>query len=142
MTFAEKNAWAYAAATLASLGIYLAVILGRARHVPLVEVAYVAPMLWTMGATFLAAFLAAFAIEAAASGDAQRRDERDRKIERRGEYAGRSLVFAGALGGLALALVEADHFWIANALYLALTLSALLSSIIKIAAYRRGVPEW
>jgi len=39
-----------------------------------------------------------------------------------------------------VALVEADHLWIANALYLGFVLSALLGSAARIAAYRHGLP--
>jgi hypothetical protein len=37
-----------------------------------------------------------------------------------------------------LAMAEGDHFWIANAIYLAFVLSALTASVVKIVAYRRG----
>jgi hypothetical protein len=39
-------------------------------------------------------------------------------------------------------LLEVDYFWIANVLYLCFTLSAVLSSIAKIFAYRRGFHPW
>ncbi len=48
---------------------------------------------------------------------------------------------AGALGGLALAMLRAEPFWIANAIYLGFFLSAILGSIAKIVAYRRGLPS-
>jgi hypothetical protein len=40
------------------------------------------------------------------------------------------------------AMAEADHFWIANALYLAFALSAVTESVSKIFAYRRGFQPW
>lgn len=48
----------------------------------------------------------------------------------------------GALAALVLALAEADHFWIANVIYLAFALSAVLGSVAKIFAYRRGFQSW
>ena len=48
----------------------------------------------------------------------------------------------GALGALVLAMIEGDGFWIANTVYLCFVLSAILSSITKLVAYRRGVPTW
>ena len=48
----------------------------------------------------------------------------------------------GGLAGLVLAMVEADWFWIANAIYLGFVLSAMLSSATKIGLYRRGLPTW
>jgi hypothetical protein len=39
-------------------------------------------------------------------------------------------------------MLEANHFWIANVIYLAFNLSSLLSSARKIVAYRRGFTQW
>jgi hypothetical protein len=38
----------------------------------------------------------------------------------------------------ALTLLEADYFWIANAMYAAFALSALVSTPVRLVAYRRG----
>jgi hypothetical protein len=38
-----------------------------------------------------------------------------------------------------LAMAEFEYFWIANAIYLAFVVSALTASVVKIAAYRRGL---
>jgi hypothetical protein len=46
----------------------------------------------------------------------------------------------GAAGALVLTMAGVAHFWIAQALYLAFVLDALVSSIVKIVAYRRGLP--
>lgn len=43
-----------------------------------------------------------------------------------------------AAGVLALTLVEADHFWIANTSFLAFVLQAVVSSVVKLVSYRRG----
>jgi hypothetical protein len=61
--------------------------------------------------------------------DADRTDRRDKEIHRFGEYVGQWFVVIGAVGALLLAVAEVDHFWIANELYLAFVLSALLSSV-------------
>jgi len=45
----------------------------------------------------------------------------------------------GGLAALVLALVEAPHFWIANAVYLAFVLSAVLGSLARLGAYHRGL---
>jgi hypothetical protein len=36
-------------------------------------------------------------------------------------------------------MAEADHFWIANAIFAGLVLSSLVSSTVKIVGYRRGL---
>jgi hypothetical protein len=71
-----------------------------------------------------------------------RADACEREIHRFGEYTGYAFVTIGALGAMALAILEVDHFWIANLVYLCFILSAILGSIAKIVAYRSGLPRW
>ncbi len=35
-------------------------------------------------------------------------------------------------------MLEADYFWIANALYLSFVVAMVVSAVVKIVAYRRG----
>lgn len=51
------------------------------------------------------------------------------------------MVVGGALA-MFLAMFRLDHFWIANTIYLAFTLSAVLGSVARIVGYRRGFPAW
>jgi hypothetical protein len=39
---------------------------------------------------------------------------------------------------MALTMVEADYFWIANALYLSFVAAALVSGVVKLVLYHRG----
>jgi cell division protein FtsW (lipid II flippase) len=73
---------------------------------------------------------------------AYKMDQRDREINRFGEYIGQSFVVIGGVAALILSMAEFDHFWIANAVYLAFVLSALLGSTAKVIAYRRGFQPW
>jgi predicted membrane protein len=77
-------------------------------------------------------------IAIAAPDDAGKRDQRDKDINRYGEYVGGLVLGVAAVVPLILALAEVDHFWIANTIYLAFILSATAGSIVKIVAYRRG----
>lgn len=138
MSFEEKNTWIYVVITIGAFTAYLVTILGRADGIPLHEVAYVAPLLWTIGGAVIAAIVGTVAISIAWPKDADKRDERDKEINRFGEYIGQSFVVIGALAALILSMVEADHFWIAHAVYVSFVLSALLASTAKIVAYRRG----
>jgi hypothetical protein len=72
----------------------------------------------------------------------EEKDQRDKEIYRFGEYTGQSFVTAGAIAALLMAMAEIAHFRIANAIYLAFVLSAVLGSVVKIVAYRRGLPSW
>ncbi|MBB4691157.1 hypothetical protein [Paractinoplanes abujensis] len=75
-------------------------------------------------------------------GGGQKADQRDREIGRFGDHIGQSLVVAGAVAAMVMALFEARYFWIANVIYLAFVLSAVLGSTAKIFAYRRGFHPW
>jgi hypothetical protein len=142
MSFEEKNVWIYAAVSLAAFGAYVVIILGRAQGIPLAEVPYVGVMLWTIGAAIAASIVGRIVVAIAWPKEADKRDQRDKEINRFGEYIGQSFVGVGAVAALVLSMAEVDHFWIANAVYLAFVLSALLGSTAKIFAYRRGFQPW
>ena len=142
MSSEEKNTWIYAVVTVVAFGAYLATILGRAQGTPLTDVPYVGAMLWTIGAAILASIAGRIVVAVAWPKEADKKDERDKEIHRFGEYIGQSFVVAGAVAALLLSMAEVDYFWIANAVYLAFVLSALLSSAAKLVAYRRGFPSW
>ncbi len=140
VTHEEKRAWILGIAAIASYAVYLVLILGRAGGHPLAEVPYVATLLWTVGASIVATIVLSIAAAMVSKDGAK--DQRDREIGRFGEYVGHSFVVIGAVAALLLAMAEAPHFWIANAVYLAFTLSAILGSIARIFAYRRGFQPW
>jgi hypothetical protein len=73
---------------------------------------------------------------------AGKRDQRDREINRFGEYVGQSFVVIGGVAALIMSMAELAHFWIANVIYLTFVLSAILGSVTKIVAYRRGFQQW
>ena len=66
----------------------------------------------------------------------------NREIYRFGEHIGQSFLVVGGVAALIMAMAEWDHFWIANVIYLAFVLSAILGSVAKIVAYRRGFQPW
>jgi len=142
MTQEERNVWVFSLVTVVSFVTYVAVIASRAQDVPLVDVAYVAPMLWTIGGAILVSIVATIVVSLVWRADIGHKDERDKEINRIGEYTGQSFLVIGGLAGLILAMLEADWFWIANAIYLGFVLSAMLGSLTKIVLYRRGLPSW
>ncbi|NMM16909.1 MAG: hypothetical protein HHJ14_07130 [Cellulomonas sp.] len=142
MTFDEKNTWIYGVVALGAYGVYLATVLTRAQGTPVVEVAYIGPMLWCIGASVAASILGKVAVSARWPREANSRDDRDREIDRFGEHVGQSFLVIGLLTALVLAMLEIDHFWIANAAFLAFVLSAALGSAAKITAYRGGFQQW
>ena len=132
MPFEEKTAWAYGVVALAAYLTYLAIVL-------LTGADYVGPLLWTIGASIVTNIVATIAIGTVTP---RGKDQRDRDIYKFGEYVGNSFVVVGAVSALILAIIAAPHFWIANVLYLCFVLSALLGTVAKLVAYRRGLPQW
>lgn len=141
MTAEERRAWITLVVSVGGYAVYLAVILARAGDAPLTEVSYAAAMLWTIGSAIVVSILLNIGI-AVFTPEHDKKDERDREINRLGEYIGQSWVVAGGVTALVMAMAELAYFWIANAVYLAFVLSAIFGSIAKIFAYRRGFQSW
>jgi hypothetical protein len=142
VAFQEKRAWVMALVSVAAYAAYVVVVLGGRETGALTDEPYVAALLWSVGAAIAANILLQIPLAMTAPRDAGARDERDREINRFGEYVGQSFVVVGGVVGLVMAMTATDHFWIANAIYLAFVLSAVLSSAAKIAAYRWGFQPW
>ncbi|MCX4825575.1 hypothetical protein OG883_38145 [Streptomyces sp. NBC_01142] len=140
MPFEEKSAWVMGVLAVGTYAGYLLVILGRAGDAPLAEVPYVAALLWALGISIAASIVLHMLI--AMFWPKDKKDQRDREINRFGEYIGQSFVVIGGVAALGMSMAELDYFWIANAVYLAFVLSAILGSTAKIVAYRRGFQPW
>ena len=48
------------------------------------------------------------------------------------------MLGVGMVVPFVLTLAEYDYFWIANAMFLAFGVSALVGAVVKVVAYRRG----
>jgi len=138
MSSEEKRSWIYAVVAVGVAAIYFATVLGKVPGTDVATIAYVWPMLIAIGVAIGANIVLNIVAAIAAPKDAGKKDERDKQINRLGEYVGFYVMSLGALVPLGLAMAKAEQFWIANALYLAFVLAALASSIVKIVAYRRG----
>jgi hypothetical protein len=138
MSFEEKGTWTYTVIAVVAAVIYFAIVLGQLPQTAAGDVDFQGPLLATIGTTIMLTIAAHIAIGIAAPGDAGKRDQRDKDINRYGEYVGGLVLGVAAVVPLILALAEADHFWIANTIYLAFVLSTTAGSIVKIVAYRRG----
>jgi hypothetical protein len=142
MAFEEKRAWIMAIVSICGYAVYLVLVLGRAGDVPTADVPYVTPLLWTVGGAIVAGIAGNIAVAVASPSEADKADQRDKEISRFGEHVGQSFLVLGAVVALILAMAEQDYFWIANAIYLAFVLSAVLGSVTRIFAYRRGFQPW
>jgi small-conductance mechanosensitive channel len=138
MALEERSSWIQLAVSVVLYGVYLSVIIREATSGPLVDIDYAPAMLWTIGIAIVTSIVVNIAISIVTPRRDQKRDVRDRDIARTGDRVGQSFLVIGALGALLLAVVEADYFYIANALYLAFVLSSVLGSATKVVIYRRG----
>lgn len=139
MAVEEKRAWALAVTAVVGYVVYALLVLNGMDGRPLAEAPYVGALLWTVGLGIVAGIVSGIWFGIAARNDGLQVDERDREIGRFGDHVGQSFVVIGGVSAMALAMFEAPHFWIANVLYLCFVLSAVLGSLAKIAAYRRGM---
>ena len=142
MSYEERNVWVMFVVSVLAYAVYVVVVLTRAQDVPLTEVAYVGPLLWSIGGAIVVSILASIAVGLANRRDGHMTDQRDKEINRLGERTGQSFVVIGALAAMVLALFEVDWFWIANVIYLCFVLSAIVSSMTKLAAYRQDFSTW
>jgi cell division protein FtsW (lipid II flippase) len=142
MSSEEKSVWVQLVLAIGTYTAYLIIVLGRAASTPLTEVDYAPTLLWTIGVSIVASIVVTVVVGMFSPRDAGKKDQRDKQISRFGEYTGHWFLVAGALAALLMALVQFDQFWIANVIYLAFVLSMILSSVVKIVAYRRGIQSW
>jgi hypothetical protein len=138
MSSEEKRTWISALVGVVVPVAYLAVVLSQVPGTDVATIAYVGPMLTSIGAGIVAAIVLSIVAAMASPTEADRTDERDREINRRGEFVGFYVMSIAAIVPLVLAMAEVEQFWIAHALYLAFVLAALASAVAKIVAYRRG----
>lgn len=142
MAFLEKSNWVVLVVGVPTLLLYLAFVLPQVLGKPIAEVSWVEPMILAIVGFVVANVLGNVVAAAANPGEADKNDERDREIDRVGERVGNWLIVAGAITALILAMTRADHFWIANAIFLGGIAGALLSSVTKIAAYHGSFQRW
>ena len=142
MSFAEKSSWVYAVIAIVFPVAYVAMMASELQRTPVAAIEYQVPLLGAIGAAIVAAILAHIAIAITSPADVGKEDERDRRINHHGEYATGLALAVGMFVPLGLALLEVEHFWIASAMYLAFAASGFLGTVVKIVAYRRGLPAW
>jgi len=138
VSYEEKNAWRYLVIGVVIPIAYFAIILQRVSTTPVSEIAYQPLLLGAIGLAIVAAIVLAILTSILFGSKDDRADQRDTAIGRRGDTVGFYVMSIATLGALALALVGAEQFWIANAIYAAFVISAIVSTVVKLIAYRRG----
>jgi hypothetical protein len=149
MSFEEKVSWVSGSVAIVVAAVYASVIVPQLGSWPVGAIEYQTPMLIAIGAmivmtivvTILMAIGTAVTAEITGTGSVDevgRTDERDRDINRRGELVGYYVSSVGVLAALALTMLSAEYFWIANAIFAGFMVSSVVGSSYKILIYRRG----
>ena len=138
MSYEEKGQVVYLGVVATGYAAYLVLILQQLSTTPLLEIDYQPILLATILVAIVAAIVGRIAVEMIRPSDPVREDVRDRDIGRFGEYVAGLVLGIGMVVPFILTLLEADYFWIANAIYLVFVLQAIVGAVIKLVAYRRG----
>jgi drug/metabolite transporter (DMT)-like permease len=138
MSFEERGTWLYAVVAIAVAAIYFLTILGQLPNSAVTEIDYQRPLLTAVGAAIVLSIVGMIGIGIASPNEAGKSDQRDKEVNRLGEYVGGIVLGVGMLVPFGLAMAEAPHFWIANAMYLDFVAASLIGTAVKLAVYRRG----
>lgn len=143
MVYEERNAWAGLIVGVLVIGGYVVVMLQQAAGGAVTEIDWLPPMLWTIGigilATIVLSILWGIIAGAKDPDGVGKSDVRDRDISRMGSRVEQAFVVIAGLGVIALCAVDADVFWIANTMFAGFAVSAMVGSIARVVAYRRGL---
>jgi hypothetical protein len=139
MSYEEKGVWAYLISSAGAYIAYLVIVVPRLFHTPAAQVSYFLPLMLTTIASVVVATAIRSGLELARPSDSNKADVRDKEIARFGEHASRWCVVGGSTAGLFMAFRHWNYFWIANVIYLGFVLWAVVGSVLRLVAYRRGL---
>ena len=143
MSFEERNVWVFLVVAVLVYAAYVVVVLSRAQDVPLTEVAYVGPLLWSIGGAIVASIVGSIAVGLANRRDGHLTDQRDKEINRLGERRASRSSSIGAPRrdgpGPGRGRTGSGS---PTSIYLCFVLSAILGSVTKLVAYRRDFSAW
>ena len=144
MGYGERNSWIGLITAVISIGVYVALVAPQLATTPVGDIDWAQPMLWTIGGgivvTIFFSIIWGTLVRMRHADDRPVEDVRDRDISQMGSRVGQAFLVIGILGALVLCAVTAEWFWIANTLYVASALSALIDVIARVIVYRAGMP--
>lgn len=138
MSFEEKGTWLYLVIITALPIVYFATIVGQVTSMPVVEIDYQGPLLAAIGAAIGLGIVGMIAIAISSPAEADKSDQRDKDINRLGEYVGGVILGFGMIVPFGLAMLEAPYFWIANVMYVVFVVAGICGAATKLVLYRRG----
>lgn len=144
MGYVERNTWSQLIASAGGVVVYLALVLPQLWTTPIDEIAWQWPMAWTITGAIVASIVISILWGIGAGmrdpDEEHRADQRDREIEHLGDRVGQAFMVIGGLAALILAMLQAEWFWIGNAIFFGFFLSAFVGGIARIVVYRGGMP--
>jgi hypothetical protein len=140
MTFQEKSTLTMTGILVAVFGLYFVLVLGPVAGAPTParEIAYTALMILASVVVAILAAVSHIVLAIVYRSQADAYDERDRLIDLRTTQVAAYILAAGVFAGIGLAVVQADRFWIAQALIGALVIAEVVDGVMKLMLYRRG----
>ncbi len=142
MPFLEKSNWVVLVISLAMLCVYGGAMAAQVASRPIAEIDWVQPMIYSIVIFIVANIVGNILVAMTNPKEADRKDQRDRDIDRFGERIGNWVIIGGACAALVLAMADADRFWIAHAIYIAGIVAAGLSAVTKIVGYHAPFQRW
>ena len=137
MSFEEKGTWLYLVIISVLPIVYFATIMGQASTVPVAEIDYQGRLLVAIGAAIGLVIVGMIVIAISSPAEPDKSDQRDKDINRLGEYVGGIVLGFGMIVPFGLAMAEAPSFWIANAMYVVFVIAGS-GATTKLILYRRG----
>lgn len=136
MNFQEKSTLLMTAALALVYGVYFAVIGRWHASAPIEEIVYQPLMIGAVVPLILLAILGHVVIALFNRREAGAEDERDRLIALRGERVGGAMLGVTVFSGIVLAMLDAHHFYVANALMLGWVLAEIAEGLTRLVLYR------
>lgn len=143
MVYEERNIWSSLIVSVIGMTIYTVLVLQRAGGGPVADVDWVPLMLWTIGASIVAAIVVSVVWGILAGmrdpDGVGTSDQRDRDISRMGNRVGQAFLVIAGLGVIVECAFEVEWFWIANTMFYGFAVSSIVGGIASVIAYRRGL---
>ncbi len=135
MVYHERAAWSGLIAAFLTAGVYVWLVRGAD--------AWIAPMLWAIGAGIAASILITIiwgiAVGIRDKESATASDLRDRDISRFGGRTESVVLTAAGIAVIVLCAAGAEVFWVANTMFAGFVLAAIVGGVARVIAYRRGL---
>lgn len=138
MSFREKSAWMMVVTLVVAYGWYLTTVIGQFGGGSVAGIDYQRTAVVAAIAVVVLAAMSHIVLAAGGQARSKQSHSGAAAIKRYARSTGGVVISAAAVLGMALAMVEADYFWIANVILAGLVVAELTSAGSEILIYRRG----